>query len=84
MRFVNQSIVTTRVNVIRQNRVAVVGTTGCDASSRYLHAAAGKPEPRKHEPKSSSRFSSSGLMSDLSLTRLDAMWDRLPGRLCWR
>lgn len=83
MRFVNQTIETARVNVIRQNRAAVVGTTGCDASSRYLHAAAGKPAPRKHEPKSSSRFSSSGLMSDLALSRLDSMWDRLP-RLCWR
>ena len=86
MRSVNQTIVTSRVNVIRQNRVADVGTTGCDASARYLRAAASKPEPRKHEPKSSSHFSSSGLMSsDLATSRLDSMWSRLPGRLSsWR
>lgn len=81
----NQATVANRVQSIRQNRSAVVGTTGCDASLRYLFAAAGKPEPRKHEPKSSLFSTSSGLMSDLAITRLDSMRDRLLGRLSnWR
>ncbi len=80
MRFANQATVTARAQVIRQNRAAVVVTTGSDATSLgYLCAPSGKPEPKGREHKSS-WLRSSDPMSDLAIS-LDSSWDRLPGKL---
>jgi len=77
MRSTVQTIVTARVQVIRQNRVVVVaGTAGCGASLRYHSAPTGKPGIKGHEPKGSSFSSDPTLCS--CLTRMST-WDRLPG-----
>ena len=78
MRSTVQTNVTVRVQVIRQNRVAVAGSAGCNASLRYSLAPTGKPGIKELEHSRGS-FSSDP-HSDRALMR-DPAWDRLPGRL---